>query len=144
MLIPPVSALASQALKVVNLLPRGTAQRITQIVVSFDRDMRPLGDMAQDAASSPLIISPRPAGAYRWLDTRTLAYILDRPLVGASRLQIKVAKGAKALDGAVTAQGSRRRRADAGCIHNRHSPQGRADPGAPPPDARYHQPAGGP
>ena len=94
------SAPASQDLRVTSLLPRGETQRITQVVVGFDRDMRPLGDMSQDEASSPLIISPRPAGSYRWLDTRTLAYILDRPLVGAGRLHIKVAKGAKALDGA--------------------------------------------
>ncbi|MBI4797302.1 MAG: hypothetical protein HY794_00890, partial [Desulfarculus sp.] len=101
---PPVPpAWAAEALSV-KLMPQGRVERLTQVVASFSRPMRPLGAMEQAEADSPLKVTPRLPGSYRWLDPQTLAFILDEPLSGATRLQASVAAGARALDGATLAQ----------------------------------------
>ncbi|MFH1035544.1 MAG: alpha-2-macroglobulin family protein [Pseudomonadota bacterium] len=101
------SAAPAQEALTVQLLPTGQVQRLTQVVASFSRPMRPLGAMEQAAEGSPLKVAPSLPGAYRWLDPQTLAFILDQPLTGATRLQASVAAGVRALDGAVLAQGVR-------------------------------------
>lgn len=101
----PRPALAEKALKV-QIMPAGQVQRLTQVVASFSSPMRPLGAMEQEAATSPLKVTPQVPGGYRWLDPQTLAFILDQPLSGATRLKATVAAGARALDGALLAQGA--------------------------------------
>ncbi|MBI5522315.1 MAG: hypothetical protein HY910_06785 [Desulfarculus sp.] len=101
---PP--AWAAEALTV-KLMPQGRVERLTQVVASFSRPMRPLGAMEQTEGDSPLKVTPRLPGSYRWLDPQTLAFILDEPLSGATRLQASVAAGARALDGATLAQPAR-------------------------------------
>lgn len=95
----PALAFSADNLAVESLLPQGRVDRLTQIVVRFNKNMRGLGDMNQAADKAPLRLSPAPAGAYRWLDPRTLAFILDKPLTGSSRFSILVPAGAQALDG---------------------------------------------
>jgi uncharacterized protein YfaS (alpha-2-macroglobulin family) len=97
-------ATSPDGLAVESLLPQGRVDRITQIVVSFNKDMRRLGDMSQAAGNAPLKLDPQPAGSFRWLDTRTLAFILDKPLIGSSRLFLEVPAGIQALDGSKLAK----------------------------------------
>lgn len=92
-------AYSADELSVESLLPQGRVERLTQIVVRFSKNMRSLGDMSQAADKAPLQISPTPAGSYRWLDPRTLAFILDKPLIGSTRFSLAVPAGAQALDG---------------------------------------------
>ena len=94
-------------LSVESFSPQGQVERLTQIVVRFNAPMHALGDMSQDAATSPLKISlssdyqtPPPPGNYLWLDERTLAYLFDQPWREAMRLYCKVEAGAKPLAGA--------------------------------------------
>lgn len=103
---PPLAAAAPAEPLTVQILPAGKVKRLTQLVASFSRSMRPLGDMAQEAASSPLKLTPLPAGSYRWLDSQNLAFILDQPQSGATRLKASVSPCARSLDGAVLAQGA--------------------------------------
>ncbi len=93
------TAASSNDLAVESLLPQGRVDRISQVVARFNKDMRRLGDMSQAADSAPLQLDPQPAGSYRWLDTRTLAFILDKPLIGSSRLFLEVPVGVQSLDG---------------------------------------------
>jgi uncharacterized protein YfaS (alpha-2-macroglobulin family) len=95
----PAPASAANDLMVESLLPQGRVERLTQIVVRFNKDMRSLGQMGQAADKAPLRLTPAPAGSFRWLDPRTLAFILDKPLTGSSRLALSVPAGAQALDG---------------------------------------------
>lgn len=94
---------AAEALSVESLLPAGRVERLTQVVARFSRAMVPLGTAAQPPQDAPLRLDPGPAGAYRWLDPQTLAYILDPPLTGATRLSVTVPAGTRALDGAALA-----------------------------------------
>jgi hypothetical protein len=101
----PAQALSeTQGLEVVSLMPQGEVDQITQVVVRFNKDMIPLGQAAQSAADSPLLISPLPKGSFRWLDTKTLAFILDKPIRGATRLDLAVIKKAKSLKGETLAK----------------------------------------
>lgn len=95
---PSSPARAAEGLSV-KIMPQGQVPRLSQIVASFSSPMRPLGAMEQEAASSPLRVTPQPAGSYRWLDPQTLAFILDKPLSGSGRFTVSVAAGAQALDG---------------------------------------------
>ncbi len=99
-LMAAAPGLAAGELKIESLLPSGQVERLSQVAVRFDRPMRALGEMEQAAESAPLMLQPRPAGAYRWLDERTLAYFLDQPLEGPARLAVKIPAGTAALDGA--------------------------------------------
>lgn len=90
-----------KSLNVVSLMPQGEAPRLTQIVVGFNKQMKPLGSAEQGVSDAPLRLDPRPAGAYRWLDTSTLAYVFDEPVTGSTRIKITVPSGIKALDGSV-------------------------------------------
>ena len=101
--LPALAMDQPQGLTVVSLMPQGRVERLTQVVVSFSRPMRPLGDMSQEVESAPLKLDPRPPGSYRWLDPRTLAYILDEPLTGATVIRLTVPAGVRALDGSVLA-----------------------------------------
>ena len=61
--LAPWSALAmdqAPGLAVTTLMPQGRVERLTQVVVGFNRDMHPLGDMSQDPESAPLRLDPRP------------------------------------------------------------------------------------
>ncbi len=89
----------SGALQVVALLPQGQVQRLTRVVVRFDRDMVTLGTGRIPAEKALFRLRPALAGSYRWLDPRTLAFILDRPLTGAARVRVLVPAGARSLDG---------------------------------------------
>jgi uncharacterized protein YfaS (alpha-2-macroglobulin family) len=95
---------AADGLAVESLLPQGRVERLTQIVVRFNKNMRALGEMSQAADQAPLRLSPAPAGSFRWLDPRTLAFILDKPLIGSSRFSMVVRAGTQALDGSRLAE----------------------------------------
>ncbi|MFZ5586935.1 MAG: alpha-2-macroglobulin family protein [Thermodesulfobacteriota bacterium] len=83
----------------VKLMPLGEVERLTQVTARFSRPMRPLGAMEQSAADAPLKLDPSPPGAFRWLDPQTLAYLLDQPVSGATRIRLSVPAGVAALDG---------------------------------------------
>ncbi len=88
-------------LAVRSLLPTGQVQRLTQVVARFSKPMRPLGEMGVAVQDAPLRLSPRPAGSFRWLDPSTLAFLLDRPQVGATRIKVLIPAGTRALDGSL-------------------------------------------
>lgn len=72
-----------------------------QIVIRFDRDMVPLGDMARSPGDIPVTVTPGVKGQWRWLNTKTLALQLneDNTLELATVYQITIAPGIRALDG---------------------------------------------
>jgi hypothetical protein len=103
-----IAGAAQAALTLESFSPEGKVERLSQVVVRFSASMRPLGDMSQDAASSPLKLSlssdyqtPPPPGSYRWLDQRTLAYLFNQPAREAMTLYCKVEAGAKSLQGEI-------------------------------------------
>ena len=92
------------SLKVLRVVPEGNQvpAPVRQIVVTFDRPVRALGDMSVPSAQSPVSVSPEIACQWHWLDPRSLACELNeaRALVPATRYTVTVAPGIKAQDGA--------------------------------------------
>ena len=74
-----------------------------QIVVTFDRPVKTLGDLSVPHGESPASVSPAVACQWHWLDPRSLACELNdkNALVPATRYTVTVAPGIKAQDGAV-------------------------------------------
>lgn len=104
LLLLPAQALAvEQPLTVVQAMPRDQVDNLTQITVRFSENMRPLGQMEEDAATSPLELTVQegtlPAGNYRWLDPACLAYLFDQPIEAPVRIKARVPAGVKALSG---------------------------------------------
>ena len=77
-----------------------------QIVVTFDRPMKPLGDMAVAAERAPVVIAPAVSCSWHWLDPRSLACELsaEHPLVPAVAYELTVREGIQAEDGNVLRQ----------------------------------------
>jgi alpha-2-macroglobulin len=74
-----------------------------QIVVTFDRPMKPLGDMAVASEQTPVLITPAIACNWHWLDPRSLACELpsEHPLLPAMTYTLTVREGVQAEDGNV-------------------------------------------
>jgi len=74
-----------------------------QIVVTFDRPVKTLGDLAVPAGQSPAKVSPAVTCQWHWLDPRSLACELNDKdaLVPATRYTVTVAPGLQAQDGSV-------------------------------------------
>jgi uncharacterized protein YfaS (alpha-2-macroglobulin family) len=101
--LPAQQAQTGQPLLILNITPSGeevpTANRI---VFQFNRAVVPVGAMDRKASEIPITITPEVKGRWRWLNSSTLALILDNdsPLKPATRYEIEVRPGIKAEDGA--------------------------------------------
>lgn len=74
-----------------------------EIVIQFDRQMVPLGRMERRGDEVPVEIEPKLQCQWRWISSDTLSCQLDErdALQVATRYQVKIRPGIKALDGAV-------------------------------------------
>ena len=78
---------------------RKAGERVNRVVARFDRAMVEAGRVGQDVGDAPLVIAPRPPGAMRWVDQRTLAFVPVQALPRSTRFEVKVPRGTQALDG---------------------------------------------
>ena len=95
---------AGSDLKVLRAVPEGdeVPPPGRQLVVTFDRPVVAVGQMAVNAAASPVTVSPSVNCQWHWLDPRSLACELNeaQALAPATRYTVTVAAGIKAQDGA--------------------------------------------
>jgi alpha-2-macroglobulin len=95
---------AGSDLKVLRAVPEGdeVPSPGRQLVVTFDRPVVAIGQMAVTAAASPVTVSPSVNCQWHWLDPRSLACELNaaEALAPATRYTVTVAAGIKAQDGA--------------------------------------------
>ncbi len=90
----------SRALTVIYVSPKGQLQSPhTQITVSFSKPMVSLEKVEERAKLALLEVTPPIAGKQRWLGSRTLTFVPDKPLPGSSEFTLRVPRGVKALDG---------------------------------------------
>jgi len=96
-------ARANADLSVLRAVPQGSdvPNPLRQIVVTFDRDVIPIGDMQVDAAKVSASIEPTAKCHWHWLDPRSLACELDEnaALTPATEYRVTVQKGLRAEDG---------------------------------------------
>jgi alpha-2-macroglobulin len=97
------SADSGQPLEILSITPSGDdVPAGRQIVFQFNRAVVPVGRMDRKASEIPISITPEVKGQWRWLNTSTLACMLDEKsaLTPATRYEILVSPGIRAEDGA--------------------------------------------
>ena len=80
-------------LEIINITPSGEdVPAGRQITFKFNRPVVPVGRMERDASEIPIEIKPEVKGQWRWIDTSTLALMLDEKnaLSLATRYEITV------------------------------------------------------
>jgi uncharacterized protein YfaS (alpha-2-macroglobulin family) len=90
--------------EVVRVTPAGTAVPAgRQVVITFDRPMRPMGDMSVSSEHSPVSVTPAISCSWHWLDPRSLACELpaEQPLLPAVTYELTVREDLQAEDGNV-------------------------------------------
>ena len=94
-------------LQILRITPEGDdVPAEKQIVITFDRDVVPLGRMERSAAEIPVTLSPALKCDWRWINTSALACNLPdaAPLQQATRYTLDIAPGIKTEDGATLAE----------------------------------------
>lgn len=90
-------------LEILRLTPEGEdVPAGNQLVLQFDQDMVPVGDMRRDGASLPITITPALACEWRWLNSSALACQLAAAdaLKPATRYKVQVRPGLVSISGA--------------------------------------------
>ena len=93
---------AHSDLTIVRALPTGDqVPAARQIVVTFDRDVVPVGDIKASSEQSPVTIEPQVDCHWHWLDPRSLACELNAnaALTPATEYRVSIVKGLRADDG---------------------------------------------
>ncbi|MDH4210052.1 MAG: MG2 domain-containing protein [candidate division WOR-3 bacterium] len=80
-------------LQVTHISPLGKTEgslETFKILVGFNQPMIPLQQIDKDEKSGPLKIEPQLRGKYRWMGTRTLAFIPDDTLISATKFTVRL------------------------------------------------------
>ena len=94
-------------LEILNITPAGEDVRTgNKIVFQFNRSVVPVGAMDRKASEIPITIDPEIKGQWRWLNTSTLACILDEDasLKPATGYEVQVKPGIMTEDGTTMAK----------------------------------------
>lgn len=89
-------------LNIVQTGPRGATAHpgeAAEIIVVFDHPMAPLAEKPFDDSTAVLKIEPAVEGSFRWMGTRTLAFLPKGGLPFATEFRITVPSGTRSLDG---------------------------------------------
>lgn len=89
-------------LEVVTISPSGKVAQAGQVAIVFSEPMVPLGVV--EAPEPPAILSPQPAGKWRWVDPRTLVFETPERLPQGTFYTVKVPAGVKSSSGSVLAE----------------------------------------
>ncbi|MGB8952800.1 MAG: alpha-2-macroglobulin family protein [Candidatus Aminicenantales bacterium] len=98
--LPPDKAIGD--LHVLHVSPKGstlTAHESEEIVVIFDRPMRPLQALSEEEKTDILKIDPPYSGKYRWMGTKTLTFTPNKRFPYATEIKVTVPAGTWSLEG---------------------------------------------
>lgn len=101
---PAPPAGAGKLLAVLQRGPEGDVPLATQLSVTFSEPMIALTSVDElKQAAVPVKLTPQPAGAWRWVGTKTLLFVAKERFPLATRYTVEVAAGVKAASGAALA-----------------------------------------
>ena len=89
----------SRDLAVVFASPSGEASDAAEITVVFDRAMRSL-EVAGAESAVPVALKPSVPGRWQWIGTHAVSFIPEGHLPHATRFEVVIPAGTRALDGA--------------------------------------------
>lgn len=102
---PPALQASSAPLTVTRRAPVGSVPIAPSLSVSFSAPMiavTSVDDLARQPP--PVVLSPAPAGKWRWLGTQTVVFEADKRFPMATEYTVKVPAGTRAMNGQVLAQ----------------------------------------
>src|SRR5262245_40818681 len=89
-----------QPLAILRIEPTGDVEIAPELTITFNQPMVALTSHADSvAAGVPAALTPQPAGKWRWLGTRTLAFTPEGRLPMATDYAVRIAKGVRAAGG---------------------------------------------
>ncbi|MBA3398218.1 MAG: Ig-like domain-containing protein [Deltaproteobacteria bacterium] len=100
-LLPPVASDAGQDLRVLRWMPEGKVPLAPELSVTFSQPMIAVTSQTDAAATTPVKLSPQPAGQWRWIGTRTILFDPAIRFPQATTYQIEVPAGTKSANGGV-------------------------------------------
>jgi hypothetical protein len=88
-------------LKVLRTQPSGENELVGAVTASFNQPMVPVAalDELRSKWDAPLVITPRPEGRFRWLGTSTVTFEPKGRMPFATRYEIRIPAGTRALSG---------------------------------------------
>ena len=89
-------------LRVLQVSPKGstrTAHEVGEVIVIFDHPMAALEPLPLQEKTDFLKIAPSSAGAYRWMGTKTLAFVPKERFPFATEIKLTVPAGTRSADG---------------------------------------------
>jgi uncharacterized protein YfaS (alpha-2-macroglobulin family) len=96
---------AEAELRVLRHAPEGEVGLMPQLSITFSQPMVAVSSQAEAAAQVPALLEPQPAGAWRWLGSRTLVFEpTDGRFPMATRYQVSVPAGTRSAVGGALAQ----------------------------------------
>jgi alpha-2-macroglobulin len=96
-------AAGAAALEVVRRSPAGEVPLAPQLSVTFSRPFVAVTSQEEAAKTVPVVLTPQPAGRWRWLGTRTLIFDpAEGRLPMATEFRATVPAGARGSDGGAT------------------------------------------
>ncbi|HWU87497.1 MAG TPA: Ig-like domain-containing protein, partial [Kofleriaceae bacterium] len=98
-LLPPAASDAGKDLRVLRWMPEGDVPLAPELSVTFSQPMVAVTSQADAAATTPVKLSPQPAGAWRWIGTRTIVFDPKVRFPQATTYQVEVPAGAKSATG---------------------------------------------
>lgn len=104
-LAAPKPVVDTSPLQVLRYQPQGDVQIVPELTVTFSQPMVAVTSLEVLAGQTvPLKLTPQPAGRWRWLGTRTLAFTPDKRLPMATDFKAEIPAGTKSATGAVLAK----------------------------------------
>jgi hypothetical protein len=103
---PPRPASREPApLTVVRAAPRGAVQVGAEVTITFSQPMVPLSSVSTvESREVPVRLSPQPAGRWRWIDVRTLAFKPEGRMPAATEYTVSIPAGTRSAAGGRTAE----------------------------------------
>ncbi len=106
---PRVPEVKGGALDVARFSPEGEVPLAPQVSITFSQPMVAVTAQAAAATNVPVRLTPQPAGAWRWIGTRTLLFEAanDQRFPAATDFTVEIPAGTKSATGAILATAKR-------------------------------------
>ncbi|MGN6109745.1 MAG: Ig-like domain-containing protein, partial [Kofleriaceae bacterium] len=106
-LAPPPSSTAGDKLAVVRWMPEGAVPLAPELSVTFSQPMVAVTSQADAAATTPVKLTPQPAGKWRWIGTRTIVFDPEVRFPQATTYQVEIPAGTRSATGGALAAATR-------------------------------------
>ena len=103
-LLPPASNDAGKALTVLRWMPEGAVPLAPELSVTFSQPMVAVTSQGDAAGTTPVKLTPQPAGKWRWIGTRTVLFDPEIRFPQATTYKVEIPAGTKSANGGALAK----------------------------------------